>query len=369
MKILIDARPLGARPSGIGMYIYHFAKGLAAYAHIEPALATDVKESAELRELEERYRIPVYPYGRKVSKGPAVWRYCRYLQSLIHQIKPDIFWEANNLLPVSIKNPYGKYAVTIHDVFPITMPEQYGQIYPRYFQYGIRKTIAGCDGILYNSVNSMKQTEALFPQAKVKRPFQSYIAVPPIPAMDRQRKDYFFYVGNLERRKGMDLLLNAYSQYRKAGGTRELYLAGNIRGKDIRDQIERAEQETGSVHYLGYLSKAERDVRYQECGCFLFPSRAEGFGIPVIEALSCGTDVIASDLPVFRELAGNAVAYFEPHAVYEQAAENLAQAMLHFKAAGAAQRTAYQKAAERYAPEALLPGLAAYFERLVSEET
>lgn len=368
MKILIDARPLGARPGGIGMYLYHFAKGLSAYARIQLALATDVKGSAELRELEERYRIPVYPYGKKVSKGPAVWRYCRYLQSLIYQIKPDIFWEANNLLPVSIQNPYGKYAVTIHDVFPITMPEQYGRIYPHYFQYGIRKTIAACDGILYVSMEMEKQTEALFPEAKAKKPFQSYVAVPPVPSMDHERKDYFLYVGNLERRKGTDLLLDAYLRYLKAGGTREVYLAGNIRDREIRRQIERAEQETGSVHYLGYLSKAERDVRYQECGCFLFPSRAEGFGIPIIEALSCGTDVIASDLPVFRELAGDAVTYFEPHAVHERTAENLAQAMLQCKAASAAQRTAYRKAAERYAPEVLAPGLAAYFEQLVSEE-
>jgi glycosyltransferase involved in cell wall biosynthesis len=54
-------------------------------------------------------------------------------------------------------------------------------------------------------------------------------------------------------------------------------------------------------------------VAYAGAAAFIFPSLAEGFGLPVIEAMGCGCPVIASDIPVFREVAGDAALFFDPH--------------------------------------------------------
>ena len=54
-------------------------------------------------------------------------------------------------------------------------------------------------------------------------------------------------------------------------------------------------------------------VAYAGAAAFVFPSLAEGFGLPVIEAMGCGCPVIASDIAVFREVAGEAALYFDPH--------------------------------------------------------
>ncbi len=311
MKLLIDARNLGSKPSGIGMYAYNWIKALKEYDELDIHVIVDIVESGQIKELDADEKVTVYSYGSSANKSANVFSYFKYIKGLIEETKPDVFWETNNLIPVRIKNPYGKYIVTIHDMFPVTMPECFGKIYPYYFRYGISKTLRCVDGILYDSNYSKKETEAFFPKAKTIKSFISYIIIPPIPEMKVEEKDYFLYMGNLEKRKGTDILLNAYELYVQQGGTRELYLAGKVREVDIDVRLKELEQKIPTLHYLGYVDDETRTRLYRECGCFVFPSRAEGFGMPVIEAMQCGKPVIASDLEIFKELVGEACVTFE----------------------------------------------------------
>ena len=141
MKILIDARTLGKRPSGVGMYLYNFICGLMQYDTMEMELLTDVVESAAMKELEKAH-IPIHRYGTPVEKSIGVYAYFRFVQNKINEVKPDLFWEVNNLTPVVIRNPYGKTTVTVHDVFPITAPYGYGRLYPYYFKWNLGKRSA-----------------------------------------------------------------------------------------------------------------------------------------------------------------------------------------------------------------------------------
>lgn len=364
MKVLIDVRTLGKQPSGVGIYIYRLAQGLSRQEGIEVILATDVAESSEILQLIEQDKVETHTYGQPVGKGPSVWRYAAFLEGLIGEVRPDIFWEPNNLLPVRLNNPYGKYVATIHDIFPVTMPECYGRIYPPYFQYGIRKTLSSCDGILYISDAMRKEIEKYFPLAASKKHLVGYIIVPPI-TQQIEKKNYFYYVGNLEQRKGTDLLLAAYEKYLAASGSRDLYLAGKVREDRIQKQLDVLKAKTDKVHCLGYIDEAEKERRYAECGIFVFPSRAEGFGIPVIEALSCGTDVLASDLPVFRELAGDVLQYFELEKDVVSSVDNLSKAMLAAEVRDN-DEDARKQCAERYTEEHILPDVITFFEELIA---
>lgn len=310
MKILIDARNLGAKPSGVGMYAYNWIKALEKEDDIDLHVIADVIESEQIKELDQNSRVSIHSYGRQSNKNASVFKYFRYVQKIIIEQKPDIFWEVNNLIPIKIKNPYGKFIVTIHDMFPLTMPECFGKIYPYYFKYGIKKTLNNVDGILYDSEYSKNETESFFRSAKTKKSFISYVIIPQIPLMDVEEKDYFLYIGNLEKRKGVDILLDAYEAYVKQGGKRELKLVGKIREDDIGVKIDNLKQSISSFRYMGYVDNETRTRLYRECGCFVFPSRAEGFGMPIIEALQCGKPVIASDLPIFKELMGENCQYF-----------------------------------------------------------
>ena len=366
MRILVDARTLGRKPSGIGMYIYRYVHGLAADSEISLTLATDVAQSDEIRRLSKERGVELYTYGKPVGKGLPVWGYTVFLKRLTEKVKPDIFWEPNNLLPVRFHNPYGKYVVTIHDAFPVTMPECYGRVYPAYFRYGVRKTLHCCDAVLYISETACSEIEEQFPDAVGKKHLVGYIIVPPVSQKAAEKKDYFFYVGNLEKRKGTDLLLNAYGNYLDAGGTRELVLAGKVREDAIRRQLDEMAAKTDRMRYLGYIDEEERNRRYGECAAFVFPTRAEGFGIPVIEAMSCGTEVIASDLPVFRELAGDTVRYFRLDGDMKASAARLTAAMLETKESENANEKRKRRA-EQYTEECILPRLTDFFRALIGE--
>ena len=310
MKLLIDARNLGSKPSGVGMYAYNWIKALEKQKNFDIHVIVDVIESGQIKELDADERVTVHCYGRTSNKRVSVYRYFKYVQQTINCEEPDIFWEVNNLAAIKLNNPYGKYIVTIHDMFPITMSECFGKIYPYYFRYGVKKTINDVDGIIYNSNCTKIETERFFPKAKEKQNTISYIIIPPIPQMNVEEKDYFLYMGNLERRKGVDILLDAYEMYVKQGGQRELVIAGKIREDDIGERLKELDKNLQGLHYVGYADDKMRTRLYRECGCFVFPSRAEGFGMPIIEAMQCGKPVIASDLEIFKELAPDAINTF-----------------------------------------------------------
>lgn len=327
MKILVDARSLGQKPSGIGMYIYNFVNELNTYPDVEIGLLTDVAESEEMKKLSQKKNVKMCIYGKCVNKNTDLFFYFRYVQKMIHEIQPDIFWEGNNLVPVKIKNPYGRFVVTIHDMFPVYMPECYGRIYPHYFKYGIAKTLKMADTVIYNSKETKAETEKYFPLAKEKKSFLSYIIVEVDIQGKIEDRDYFLYIGNLEKRKGTDLLLRAYREYRQNGGKKKLVLAGKMREKEIEELFLEVSSQIDGLEYAGYVDDQEKNKLLAECSCFLFPSRAEGFGMPVIEAMAYKKPVIASDLTIFKELLGNVINYFETTKEDKTAVKNLGELM------------------------------------------
>ena len=329
MKLLINARNLGQKPSGVGMYAYNFISALLEYPDVKVHVLVDVIESSQIKQLANDSRVKVHSCGYPVNKSLVVYKYYGFVKRKIEEIKPDIFWETNNLAPVKLRNPYGKYLVTIHDVFPFTFPEFYKKFYPQYFRMGLNKTIKCCDGIIYNSRTTQHEVEKFLPKAKTKKSFVSYIIIPPIPGMEVEEKGNFLYLGILEKRKGADILLEAYDRYIERGGTRELVIAGKIIQADIENLLKEKAAKLPSLKYVGYAGGDDRVRYYRECGCFVFPSRAEGFGMPIIEAMSCGKQVIASNLEIFEEIAGG---LFEKVDISDEssAADKLASAMLDF---------------------------------------
>ena len=65
------------------------------------------------------------------------------------------------------------------------------------------------------------------------------------------------------------------------------------------------------IEYLGYLSEEDKYKEYASCYCFVFPSRAEGFGIPIVEAMHYDKPIICSDLKAVKEVVGDSIEYFD----------------------------------------------------------
>jgi glycosyltransferase involved in cell wall biosynthesis len=125
---------------------------------------------------------------------------------------------------------------------------------------------------------------------------------------------YALHVGTVEPRKNVPTLLAAWRSLRARGVQPPvLVLCGGLgwKAEAIRRAIESAERE-GWVIHLGYVDAAELAALYRGAELVALPSFYEGFGLPAIEALEAGAPLVASDLPVLREVAGDAALYAPP---------------------------------------------------------
>jgi alpha-1,3-rhamnosyl/mannosyltransferase len=137
----------------------------------------------------------------------------------------------------------------------------------------------------------------------------------PLPAAIPAR--FALHVGTIEPRKNVAVLLAAWRRMRLAGtagmAPPPLVLCGGWgwNAEEIRTQIEEAAREGWVVH-LGYVTAGELAALYAAAELVALPSFYEGFGLPAIEALAAGAPLVASDLPVLREVAGDAALYAPP---------------------------------------------------------
>jgi glycosyltransferase involved in cell wall biosynthesis len=116
------------------------------------------------------------------------------------------------------------------------------------------------------------------------------------------------HVGSTIPRKRIDLLLKIFAALRKEIPAARLVRVGGVFTREQEDLINHLEL----VSSIVVLPRLERDVLasvYRRAAVVLLPSEREGFGLPVVEALACGTPVVASDLPVLREAGGDGVTY------------------------------------------------------------
>lgn len=123
-------------------------------------------------------------------------------------------------------------------------------------------------------------------------------------------------LGTIEPRKNHLLLLHVWQRLiEQLGDQAPLLVMIGQRGwecENVVDLLERCESLKGHILELSTCDDAELASWLRHARALLFPSFVEGFGLPLVEALACGTPVIASDLAVFREIAGDIPDYLDP---------------------------------------------------------
>lgn len=131
---------------------------------------------------------------------------------------------------------------------------------------------------------------------------------------------YILYVGTLQPRKNVSMLIETFARLREKLPEHKLVLVGQKSGHNYDRKIDEAIAKNNlqkDVVFLGYVDASDLPGIYKSAEMFVFPSLYEGFGIPLLEAMASGVPVAASDLPVFREVAGKAAEYFIPTALDE----------------------------------------------------
>jgi hypothetical protein len=169
------------------------------------------------------------------------------------------------------------------------------------------------------------------------------VAAPEAVAATRARhgigRPYLLTVGTLEPRKNLGTLLAAFDRLGGRAAELDLVVVGG-RGWHDREMLRalNLRRPLGHVHWLGYIPEHELISLYAGAEVFVYPSRLEGFGLPVIEAMACGAPVVASDVTALREVAADAACFVPPGDV-----EALAAAISRLVSDPAAARAAREK--------------------------
>jgi glycosyltransferase involved in cell wall biosynthesis len=210
----------------------------------------------------------------------------------------------------------------VHDQIPITHPEFCRDGEKVKHLERMRTILSTATGVIGNSEATLADLEKL-------RLAENMPAVPTVAALlgsdaveertvDQRPADrpYFVVVGTIEARKNHLLLLHVWSRLvERLGDRAPLLLVIGQRGWESEqavDLLERSDQLKGAVREINHCDDRTLSAYLSGARALLFPSLVEGYGLPIVEALRAGTPVIASDLPVFREVAGNVPDYLDP---------------------------------------------------------
>lgn len=209
----------------------------------------------------------------------------------------------------------------VHDLIPITHPEFCRPGARKKHISRMRTVLELARGIITNSQTTLDALAAFAEAENMPLPpsipallaSHNIRAVAGDPPSDRP---YFVVIGTIEPRKNHLLLLQIWKRLVEQMGDRApmLVIIGRVgwECENIMDILERCELLRGHVHVLSSCVDADLANWLQHSRALLFPSFAEGFGLPLVEALEFGVPVIASNLTVFREIAGDIPDYLDP---------------------------------------------------------
>lgn len=134
-------------------------------------------------------------------------------------------------------------------------------------------------------------------------------------------RPYIFYVGRLEKKKNIAKLIEAYALARQNFGVKhKLYLVGDA--SYGYDEIKYLIHEFAVDRYVtttGWIEESHLPYIFKGADAFVFPSKYEGFGVPLLEAMAAGTPIAASNIASIPEIAGKAALYFNPDDAYDMA--------------------------------------------------
>jgi glycosyltransferase involved in cell wall biosynthesis len=221
-----------------------------------------------------------------------------------------------------LKREQARFLCLVHDLIPIEYPEYARVLGDREHRQRIATIAELADGVIVNSVATGRSLRPWLERnsraVDVRVALLGTEALAPVePFQPADVRPYFVCIGTIEPRKNHLLLLNLWrhlAHTRPPGRVPRLVIVGR-RGwenEQVLDMLDRCPGLRGHVEELNGCSDARMAALLRGANALLMPSFAEGYGMPVAEALSVGTPVVCSDLPALREAGGGAPDYLDP---------------------------------------------------------
>lgn len=313
----VDATPLLGERSGVGNYT---ARLLAAQLKIEPEREFLLYSNRPLENLE-----PGLERAKRISGylPSSRWLWLQVmLPRIVNRTEPDLIHFTNALAPFYIDKPY---VLSIYDATLFL----YSRYHPRTRLLAIRMMLplAARRAAAVITISQSARRDLLqilkIPPEKIHVVYgaapQHFAPVTNAAELARIRQKYklpeqfLLYVGTLEPRKNLSRLVRAFGRLKAQGQPHQLVLAGpwGWAMNGFQQQIESLGLKE-SVQLLGYIPDEDLPGLYSLATVFVFPSLYEGFGLPPLEAMACGTPVLSSKNSSLAEICGDAAYLVDP---------------------------------------------------------
>jgi len=363
LKVVVDATPLLPNPSGVGFYVYNlihtlynlrsqenFELGIVYQPSLKNWLLRNLSFPENLKPYSNLYLLPLPVRVTNLLAS--------FPNPLIHSFEegfgyPDIV-HGTNYAVYQCRN--SKKVMNIYDLTFIKYPNYVNSIVRTYTQR-VKQSLKWTDLVLTISESSKQdivnylnvEPERIYVTPLASRYDSTYLN----EKVNAQRinpvnydfyKPYILFVSTIEPRKNITTLISAFNQLKqKYKIEHQLVLIGQKgwRYQPIFSEIERSPWKD-QIHHLNYLSDEMVALFYSRADVFAYPSHYEGFGLPVLEAMTLGAPVVTSNTSSLPEVAGDAALLVDP-----KDSTNLAEAILRVISDSQLRHELIQKGKER----------------------
>ncbi len=324
MKIALNATIANPNQTGTGVYAANLASALMQLDHDHEFVVYCSHDMVDwFQDRRNGHSVSVKGIDFKSPLRRIFWEQTR--------LGPDLKRQRIELLhSMAFTSPFVhtvRTVVTVHDLVFLQYPQTLTRAKRIYYKPIFTRSLRLAERVITPSETVRKQVIETF-----SVPAGAVVATPlavgsefmnlQFDAKSQQkiakygvRPPYLLAVGTLEPRKNLMLLLQAYDLLRKnANLPHQLVIIGKQGWQNVQQtELAKRWRESRGIVFTGYVDQQDLPHLYARAESFLFPSLYEGFGFPLLEALAVGAPVLASDIPVHREVCGDAALFADPH--------------------------------------------------------
>lgn len=311
MHITIDCRMWGEKYGGIGRYTREIVLYLITHKQWIFTLLYSTEAYKDLK-IHQKETVQLIPCNAKIFSLKEQWEVWRKTP------KCDLFWSPYMNIPF-IRTRAKKQVVTLHDVFHLANPRYYSKLkrmaIAPYYYFSSRYS----NRIITVSDFSKSEINKYLGQRIADKTAVVYNGCE-IKDEGIQPKEigfrYFLFVGSIKPHKNLKNALLGFKELNNKDykfiivGKKEGFITGD---QEVFNLVSQINTETETVLFTGNINDQELYAWYKGASALVMPSFYEGFGLPVIEAMHFNIPIIASDIPVLKEIGKEYISYFNPY--------------------------------------------------------
>ena len=330
LDIVIDGRRV--RDFGIGTYIRSLVHALSRIdAANHYTVVTGPGEARVWGTLPDNFRIAIYAGDDHAYSDHLLF------PLFLRRLKPDLVHIPLNRVPLLMVRPY---VVTIHDMVNLFYDEQkLSAVHMHLRRFRFRRGLMRAGRVIAVSEATKRDVANLLgvPSVRITRvynaPDPGFLGRDPAAGEEERRRimeryqidrPFLLYAGAIRHHKNIPRLVEAFAVLREQLAAHPVY--GDLRLVIIGDTISQypavrqavlKSKMEHAVRFLGFVPFDTLRCFYEAAAAFVFPSRHEGFGLPPLEAMACGTPVVTSNVSSLPEVAGDAAMMVNPGNVFD----------------------------------------------------